>query len=90
MALVPCLLPHIWGQILSPLGGVSHQRDEVGEGELEGDINDLIPPGRAQVSIVVGHEILEQLLLLVPATHTWEDARHVTPRGEDSGVTDAL
>lgn len=66
-------------------GRVSHQGDEVGEGEFEGDIDDLIPPGRAQLSIVVGHEVLEQLFLLVPAAHTWEDTRHVTPRGKAVG-----
>lgn len=84
MALVSCLLPHKWGQI-PPSGGVSHQGDKVGEGELEGDVDDLIPPGRAQLWIVVGHEVLEQLFLLVPAAHTWEGTRHVTPRGKAVG-----
>lgn len=52
--------------------GVSHQGDEVREGELEGDINDLIPAqGWAEVPVIVGHEVLEQLLLLVPAAHAW-------------------
>lgn len=57
---------------MGTVAGVSHQGDKVCEGELEGDINDLIPAqGWAQVPVVVGHEVLEQLLLLVPAAHAW-------------------
>lgn len=77
MASVPCpplpAAPHVGADPIPVVtGGVSHQGDEVGEGELEGDIDDLVPTqGRAQVPVVVGHEVLEQLLLLVPAAHTW-------------------
>ena len=50
----------------------SHQGDEVGEGEFEGDVNDLVPTQRwAQVTVIVGHQVLEQLLLLVPAAYAW-------------------
>lgn len=52
-------------------GSSAYQGDEVGERELEADVDDvLLPPGRAQVPVVVGHQVIEQLFLLVSAQDT--------------------
>lgn len=52
----------------SPYRPSAHQGDEIGEGELQADVDHVRTPlSRPQVGVVAVHQVGQQPLLLVPA-----------------------